>query len=322
MNISEMNSDDSNHLKDGAGEGSGFSFSFFDCDVVFSAQPSASPAPLHRAVVPAQVVPSEPVDFYVGGEEGVDECALVSIEGLVLKRTTRPPSRFPEGFKADHDVVSGKYEGGYKVWECSLDLVQYLGRVQCSLGAPQQVLELGCGQGFPGIAALQRFPSCRVVFSDLNAEVLQETTWRNIHLNAQDVSKVSPRVMCVAGDWSSLDTCAELIDPVTGQPLQFDLILSAETLYTAESTRALLAAISSRLAPNGCALLANKRYYFGLGGGTLELEQQIQNLPRSATDPTLSMAVVQSVEDGQSNIRDIISLTVARAACTVESITT
>ena len=296
--------------------GSGFSFSFFDAAP--STLPSALPAPLHRAVVPAQVVPSEPVAFYVGGEEGVTECASVSVEGLVLKRTTRLPSRFPDGFKADHDVVSGKYEGGYKVWECSLDLVQYLGQFPCSLGVPQQVLELGCGQGFPGIAALQRFPSCKVVFSDLNAEVLQETTWRNIHLNASNVS----RVMCVAGDWSSLESCAELIDPVTGRPLQFDLILSAETLYTADSTRALLAAISSRLAPNGCALLANKRYYFGLGGGTLELEQQIQNLPRRAAGPRLSMAVVQSVEDGQSNIRDIISLTVARAACTVESITT
>jgi hypothetical protein len=92
--------------------------------------------------------------------------------------------------------------------------------------------------------------------------------------------------------------------------MQFDLILSAETLYTAESTRALLATISSRLAPNGYALLANKRYYFGLGGGTLELEQQIYTHKSEVSDSRqlLSMSVLQSVEDGQSNTRDIISL--------------
>lgn len=50
---------------------------------------------------------------------------------------------------------------------------------------------------------------------------------------------------------------------------------------------------------NGQAILANKRYYFGTGGGSTLFENYINQLG------TLSVATVSSIEDGQSNIRDI-----------------
>jgi predicted nicotinamide N-methyase len=52
------------------------------------------------------------------------------------------------------DLVSGLYEGGLKIWDCSIDLVNYLGQ-NPELAKDKKVLELGCGQGLPGIMALR-----------------------------------------------------------------------------------------------------------------------------------------------------------------------
>lgn len=52
------------------------------------------------------------------------------------------------------DVQTGVYEGGFKLWECAVDLVRYMREAPGP--APARVLELGCGHGLPGIYALQR----------------------------------------------------------------------------------------------------------------------------------------------------------------------
>lgn len=58
------------------------------------------------------------------------------------------------------DLEAGVYEGGFKLWECSLNLVKYvelLLRDRASpFEMPRKVMELGCGHGIPGIHALQR----------------------------------------------------------------------------------------------------------------------------------------------------------------------
>jgi hypothetical protein len=61
--------------------------------------------------------------------------------------------------------------------------------------------------------------------------------------------------------------------------------------------------IETHLGPNGVALIASKKYYFGVGGGTFDLE----NLALS-TKSKLKFSVVKSFEDGQSNIREVIKL--------------
>ena len=58
-----------------------------------------------------------------------------------------------KGQHNDSDLVSGVYEGGLKVWEGSIDLVHHIASQQ-SMFKDKRVLELGCGQGLPGIAAL------------------------------------------------------------------------------------------------------------------------------------------------------------------------
>lgn len=64
--------------------------------------------------------------------------------------------------------------------------------------------------------------------------------------------------------------------------------------------------IRRHLAPGGTALLATKRFYFGVGGGTMEIE----NL--CTQNEELTFEIVYSCEDGTSNIRDIIKLCRAR----------
>ena len=54
------------------------------------------------------------------------------------------------------DLVPGVYEGGLKVWECSIDLCRYF--VQNNIVIKGHILELGCGHGLPGIWLLTRLP--------------------------------------------------------------------------------------------------------------------------------------------------------------------
>lgn len=61
--------------------------------------------------------------------------------------------------------------------------------------------------------------------------------------------------------------------------------------------------LQSHLAPQGVALIASKKYYFGVGGGTLDLQQLV------ARSGDLQSAVVFSAVDGKSNIREIIEVT-------------
>lgn len=60
------------------------------------------------------------------------------------------------------DLVSGVYEGGLKIWDCSLDLVDYI-HLNPNEFKNKRVLELGCGQGLPGIMCLKT-GATKVVF--------------------------------------------------------------------------------------------------------------------------------------------------------------
>lgn len=281
----------------GAAEGEVISSS-----VVPAALPPSSPPPSSNRVA-VSVVEAKAASCY---ESLGDHAVAVAVrDTAVMLRRVRVnaggQASFPEGYDPDHDVVTGKYEGGLKVWECSMDLCHFLASAGGdgyfpATDKPCAILELGCGQGFPGILCLQRVPGCEVVFSDLNREVLEETTWPNIFLNCPERSSFAK---CIAGDWDSLLDSAAMKGP-DGAPRLFDVILSAETLYTASSCRRVHAILQAHLHPAGFALLATKRFYFGLGGGTREF-QGLLGAPLRCT-------VVKSFEDGQSNVREILHI--------------
>ncbi|KAF5368666.1 hypothetical protein D9757_010230 [Collybiopsis confluens] len=90
------------------------------------------------------------------------------------------------------DLVPGVYEGGFKTWECSLDLVDYLHRnlTEASLKGKRS-LELGCGTAIPSLYLLQRIfsspPSAphiktAIHLQDYNPAALELVTFSNVLL--------------------------------------------------------------------------------------------------------------------------------------------
>lgn len=212
-----------------------------------------------------------------------------------------------------YDIVKGKYEGGGKVWECSIDLCKYItSALTCSTsGSSKSCLELGCGHGFPGITALEL--GYNVFFTDFNKDVLPHT-YNNVCYN-----RGSNKMTCARffyGDWLSLSNTV-----LQSTYDKFDLLLSAETLYSLDACRKVWVMIQRHLSADlGLALIASKKYYFGVGGGTHELELLVHEHNSSIEmkkrkTPTESCIrysytfnVVQSICDGQSNVREIIQI--------------
>ena len=96
----------------------------------------------------------------------------------------------------------------------------------------------------------------------------------------------------------------------TANEPKFDLILTAETLYTEENGKKLLEFFRHYLSPTGLALLANKRYYFGVGGGTSEFQQAADTHFQGEFD----IAIAEAYDDGRNNIRDLMAVTLKRGA--------
>lgn len=84
------------------------------------------------------------------------------------------------------DLISGVYEGGLKIWECTYDLLEYIDD-EGEIFSGKRVLDLGCGAGILGILALKRGAS-RVDFQDYNSTVIEQLTIPNVFLNCEDDS--------------------------------------------------------------------------------------------------------------------------------------
>lgn len=93
--------------------------------------------------------------------------------------------------QTNSDLVPGKYEGGLKLWECTIDLIEAVRReIQDGHLAfrGKDVLELGCGHGLPGILACLKGAS-QVHFQDYNEEVLLNLTIPNVNANLTAASE-------------------------------------------------------------------------------------------------------------------------------------
>jgi hypothetical protein len=234
------------------------------------------------------------------------------------------------------DLVPGVYEGGLKVWECSLDLCRYLHGHDVYLDG--YVLELGCGHGLPGCWVLQRALSarldrdvssyhCHIVFSDYNEFVLKDVTIKNVVLNAMDVGMPSMNhdelkfwldnhTAFGAGDWNCLSTQLQSRqgggDQSNRMPLAlpkdgyFDCILAAETTYSEKAAVETAQFLSKHLTPGtGIAYIATKRYYFGVGGGTsCFCDALLHN--RQTEDSQFHVETLEVYDDGVSNIRELL----------------
>eukprot|EP00536_Pseudo-nitzschia_multiseries_P013852 jgi/Psemu1/36680/gm1.36680_g len=173
------------------------------------------------------------------------------------------------------DLVPGVYEGGLKVWECSLDMCRYF--LSHDINIEGHVLELGCGHGLPGIFLLKQAIArsersrnaieCFVTFSDYNEFVIRDVTIPNVVINARDA--YSNRTNSVGGPeniehWLRQHTAFGAGDWFDGL---YDCILASETTYSETSAKETAELLSRHLKPGkGVAFISTKRYYFGVAG--------------------------------------------------------
>ena len=255
------------------------------------------------------------------------------------------------------DLIPGVYEGGMKVWECSIDLCRFLAHiidegldnehhndsnivdalVRC-LGPSGLTMEIGCGHGLPGCLILREnirrgFNNCDqnksvVIFSDFNDFVLHHATIPNAQVNVcglrgddgvamdecQTAKAMVERSIFVGGDWMGLSHKLSNGNlPLQVEDGRLDLILATETTYTPESCRDTAFLMLSHLKIDvGVGLVATKRFYFGVGGGTDLFTIACKEL---ASDQglyaglQLSVRTVQSYDTGNANIRDLLEVT-------------
>jgi len=190
------------------------------------------------------------------------------------------------------DVIPDEYEGGLKLWESSLDLLEVL-RTEIELNLQnKRVLDLGCGHGVLGMWAVERGAE-KVCFQDLNKETLVKQTFPNLVKNLeQSPEEIAQNHEFIAGDWKE---CILGIDARA-----FDLILTSETVYS-ESNFAILRDLFMKvLKPEGEVLLSGKRYYFGVGGGTEAFALFLGS--------NFKTEVLKTFENGSSNVRDILKI--------------
>jgi predicted nicotinamide N-methyase len=227
------------------------------------------------------------------------------------------------------DIVPCVYEGGLKVWEGSIDLCRYLAiHWQEILPSGGKVLELGCGHGLPGCLlfreGLRWDKDVSVMFTDYNDFVLRGVALSNIVLNTRTLAAienlsifeaVTGRIVMGAGDWMGMSE--QLMSVVVQQehtslPIngRFDVILAAETTYTSESAKDTAILLARHLIPgSGVGLVACKRYYFGVGGGSDAFREAASSQGIiHATDgqSSLSIETVQVFDNGAGNIRELL----------------
>ncbi|PIA60561.1 hypothetical protein AQUCO_00300211v1, partial [Aquilegia coerulea] len=225
---------------------------------------------------------------------------------------------------SNSDLVPGKYEGGLKLWEGSLDLVKALcTEIQdekLSLSG-KRVLELGCGHGLPGIYMCLEGASA-VHFQDFNAEVLRCLTIPNVRANFvkqqhaplatnELESNIPAEVRFFSGDWSEVHKLLphvwEKENPKSsdssseGEPCAgYDIILMAETVYSISSLQTLYELTKKCLSrPHGVIYMAAKKHYFGVGGGSRQFLATVEN------DGVMASSLIAEVADGSSNVREV-----------------
>ncbi|RMZ76143.1 hypothetical protein DV738_g5088, partial [Chaetothyriales sp. CBS 135597] len=221
------------------------------------------------------------------------------------------------------DLTSGVYEGGFKTWECAVDLAQYVGSQQFE--GSWHIIELGAGSAIPSCKRYQ-FTLC-----DYNEAVLKLCTAPNVLLNTdhsiitldpsqqvkeqdldlegfdparlvRDLDSKAISVGFIAGSWGpELAELAMSEQPPGTRPNL--LVLASETIYAPGSLLAFVQTLERFLnsgAPSVVILVAAKQLYFGVGGG-------VEEFARVAAQKGLAVDLVSQVPSAGVN-RVILSI--------------
>ncbi|XP_004706801.1 histidine protein methyltransferase 1 homolog [Echinops telfairi] len=204
----------------------------------------------------------------------------VSIMKMALLGKNFPEENIVSQSVSSHsDLITGVYEGGLKIWECTFDLLAYFTKANVNF-AGKKVLDLGCGSGLLGIIAFKGGAK-EVHFQDYNSLVIDEVTLPNVVVNSPSgedgMKEPAPKRVTglklaqelgqcrfFSGEWSEF---CDLVLNSEKHFIKYDLILTSETIYNPDYYSSLHQTFHRLLDTNGRVLLASKAHYFGVGGG-------------------------------------------------------
>lgn len=208
------------------------------------------------------------------------EVAHLHLPGLTLKYYPRTEALTPHS----RDIVPGVYEGGFKLWECTADLLRFL-QAHPQLVAGKRVLEMGCGHGLAAVLAAKLGATC-IGLQDFNSEVLTQLT--RTTLEANECGERAGEWL--GGDWATLKRSGEA----------YEVILGAELIYSENNYGKITAFLEEFLGEGGVCLMANKHYYFGVGGNMPAFKKHL------AAAGFLHESVAQLVPPTGGNKKEII----------------
>eukprot|EP01016_Furgasonia_blochmanni_P001911 TRINITY_DN10758_c0_g1_i1.p1 TRINITY_DN10758_c0_g1~~TRINITY_DN10758_c0_g1_i1.p1 ORF type:complete len:370 (+),score=59.01 TRINITY_DN10758_c0_g1_i1:60-1112(+) len=217
------------------------------------------------------------------------------------------------------DVIKDVYEGGFKVWECTYDLLDFLCEENSVDFKGKVVIDLGCGHGLLGIFALMQGASF-VVFQDFNKEVLKLCVELNLHAN--EIPLDVTRIGFISGDWStnreSFLALKQTVAAASGVALMdtstnmFDYVLTSEVLYNPENYGKLADVMGCFLKPSsGIGLIGSKVYYFGCGGSVEDFKVFMQ----TNKGEVYKVWTVKEIVDKRSYRREILGLSLLMQDC-------
>lgn len=189
------------------------------------------------------------------------------------------------GLYSDLDLESGKYEGGFKVWESTVDLIKFLTEDQSLISSllhshrKIKSLELGAGAALASIAFLSRLiedpvfeSEYRIHIQDYNWQVLSSLTLLNFAANfPSDYFKSLLESKCLRffyGDWANFRQNSHY---------KYDLIMMSEVIYNSDNYASLHGLLNRHLKRDGIIILATKDTYFGLSGGLYSWLEFLEN---------------------------------------------
>lgn len=211
----------------------------------------------------------------------------IHLDSYELKNSIIKTAEIPE----NTDLIKGIYEGGIKIWECSLDLLNFLSTLYENSNLNNiNSLELGCGHGLPGIYLLLK--GSNVTFQDFNKEVLDLITKAYINqLKEKYNLNLLNKSSFEYGDWGKFQS-----------EKNYKIIISSDTLYNIDNYEKIYNILKNYLDKEGIAYFATKKYYFGVGGSSSEFIYFIKEKGEFEVNK------LKEINDGLSNIRVILEI--------------
>ena len=211
----------------------------------------------------------------------------IYLDSYELKNSIIKSAKIPE----NTDLVKGIYEGGIKIWECSIDLLNFLPSIYENINLNNEnILELGCGHGLPGIYLLLK--GGNVTFQDFNKEVLDIITKGYLNqLKEKFNLDLFNKSSFENGDWGNFKS-----------DKKYNIIISCDTLYNTDNYEKIYNILKNYLSKNGKALFATKKFYFGVGGSSSEFMYFIREKGE------FEINKIKEIDDGISNLRLIVEI--------------